>query len=114
MRDTDWLIGKRGFTYFNAGHLIITPDAAEFEWLLQNYKKAQGREFAEQDLLNDRYRGKWHELQRACNHILPFKADFLKPQGIAFHAKTWEISPTWLPEGVRISFSSFSSFFPLC
>jgi alpha-N-acetylglucosamine transferase len=103
VKDTaTWLSRERGFKYFNAGFLILTPSEDEFAWLLANYHKAARRQFAEQDLLNDRFRGKWHELKKVCNHQMGTKFDYLQETGIAFHAKTWEIkSLTWLPEGLR-------------
>lgn len=69
--DSDWLNSKKGFKYFNAGMLIIKPDVAEGKWLTEHYKKAERREFSEQDMLNDRFRGTWHEVPRFCNWLGP-------------------------------------------
>ena len=97
-----WLSKDRGFKYFNAGFLALTPSTEEFRWLFANYKDAAQRQFAEQDLLNDRFRGKWHELKKACNHQMARRDDYLQETGIAYHAKTREIkSIAWLPAGLR-------------
>ena len=54
-------------TYFNGGFFVATPSRAEYRGL--RARGADGRTFAEQDVLNDHFAGRWQKLPKECNWL---------------------------------------------
>lgn len=51
--------------------MMFRPSAKTYKYLVDNLQAASKREFAEQDMLNDVYKGKVSYLNSKCNVILP-------------------------------------------
>lgn len=54
--------------YFNGGFLVLSPNRTEYTALRTHYT-VSGRRFAEQDVLNDHFAGRWCKLPRECNWL---------------------------------------------
>ena len=54
-------------TYFNSGFFVATPSVVEYAALRK--RSADGRVFADQDVLNDHFAGRWEKLPKQCNWL---------------------------------------------
>lgn len=54
-------------TYFNAGFLVIRPRHSAYKRLMAT--NINGKKFAEQDALNEVFKGRWHKLPKECNWL---------------------------------------------
>lgn len=54
-------------TYFNGGFFVATPSRSEYDALRR--RPVNGRVFAEQDVLNDHFAGRWQKLPKECNWL---------------------------------------------
>ena len=77
--------------YFNAGMMVLRPSRQRYEALLADKHLADGREFAEQDYLNDYFDGEWRVLSPDFNRMLHAKMIWPPRTTVAWHAKMWEI-----------------------
>jgi len=87
--------------YFNAGFLVLTPNAAEYERLLGLRHLADGQRLAEQDMLNAVYAATWGQLPAACSYM---------PK--AARKVAWLV-PAWLRRQLRASYSIHEKFWQL-
>ena len=97
-------------SYFNAGVFVFSPSLETFRVLFKKLETWQPTRFAEQDFLNDFYRGKWNALPLSYNFGKPnfwlapdlcTSISMLKVVHFSGRAKPWDrlSDGTW-PSGV--------------
>ena len=95
--------GSRMKRYFNAGVMIIRPNSAVFDTLMQQKALADSKAFAEQDMLNVLFHKSWKSLPGDYNVISPKKV--WSGREVAVHEKWWRIFPgsRWVYNNSRLS-----------
>mmetsp|Transcript_56249 Transcript_56249/g.99362 ORF Transcript_56249/g.99362 Transcript_56249/m.99362 type:complete len:1015 (+) Transcript_56249:274-3318(+) len=95
--------GRR--SYFNAGVMVFEPSADEFKQMLEKLWTRQPTRFAEQDFLNEWYRGRWNMLPTTynwgkpniylCPELIGHSINVLKVVHFSGRLKPWHArSPT--------------------
>ena len=77
--------------YFNSGHMVLSPSRETFDWLKENIGKATGRQFGDQDMLNNMFRNNYTKVHKDCNflHVLEDLPNFAvsRTSVVAVHEK---------------------------
>ena len=89
-----WINGD----YFNAGLLVVRPNANEYEMLLSKRHLANRRRFAEQDLLNTIYKNKWKQLDTKYNFMHASRESLKNYVPVCIHEKWWVLREMGLVE----------------
>lgn len=84
----DWGLREKNDRYFNAGFLVIRPGMDAFHNLMSKKHLAEGKRFAEQDMLNIVYRGMWQQLNPKYNYMHVTRRG-LSRDVVAIHEKVW-------------------------
>ena len=106
------------WSYFNAGFLLLRPNLTEYHSLYDRRDIANGKGLAEQDMLNDIYKGRWKALESKHNIMHVTREKLEKPDAVAVHEKWWTLrgprfnltEPNWIWNKLIANITFKSSF----
>jgi hypothetical protein len=75
-------------TYFNAGFMVLRPNATTQEWLMAQRHLGEGTPFVDQDMLNSVYAGTWTRLNERYNRMHTYRRG-ITDDTVAIHEKVW-------------------------
>jgi hypothetical protein len=75
-------------TYFNAGFMLLRPNATAMEWLMSMRHLGEGTPFVDQDMLNNVFSGKWKRLDERYNRMHTYRRG-ITDGTVAIHEKFW-------------------------
>ena len=111
-------IGSVGLnrSYLNAGFMVIQPNLTMFNYLKNKSYLADGKLFAEQDLINIIFKGKWKLLDERHSLMFPNSENIKKPGIVSIHQKYWNFKdiglddPELIWNKLKANFTFTSSF----
>ena len=84
----DIMLSTKKRAYLNGGMLVLRPSREMYTILTTLRHMADNRTFAEQDMLNDIFRGKWHVMSSKWNQM-HVGTHGIKQDTVAIHEKYW-------------------------
>jgi hypothetical protein len=75
-------------TYFNAGFMVLRPNATTLQWLMAQRHLGEGTPFVDQDMLNSVYAGTWTRLNERYNRMHTYRRG-ITDDTVAVHEKVW-------------------------
>jgi hypothetical protein len=77
--------------YFNAGFLVIAPNALTYQELVRIQGRSVGYRFVEQDLLNEFFKNNWKPLDTKYNLMHCYRQKSIPSHVVAIHEKLHEL-----------------------